>query len=139
MNGTGQEVAILVGLEIKGRSRKGAATPDVPRSSLEESLEELKILAESAGAIVDETVIQARPAPDSATLIGSGKLQELKDLIQFHEAAVVIFDSELTPTQQRNLERSLDAKVLDRTQLILDIFAAAPERVRANSKSNWRS
>jgi GTP-binding protein HflX len=86
-------------------------------------MEELKALAESAGAQVDETVIQSRPAPDAATLIGSGKLTELKSLVEFHHAGAVLFDSELTPTQQRNIERALDCKVLDRTQLILDIFA----------------
>jgi GTP-binding protein HflX len=86
-------------------------------------MEELKSLAESAGAQVDETIIQSRLAPDAATLIGSGKLEELRGLLGFHEAAVVLFDSELTPTQQRNIERALDCKILDRTQLILDIFA----------------
>jgi len=68
-------------------------------------------------------VVQARPRADAATLIGAGKVDELKTLIHLHEATAVIFDRELTPTQQRNLERALDVKVLDRTQLILDIFA----------------
>ena len=76
-------------------------------SAAEESLEELKALAESAGARVEETMIQSRPAPDAATLIGSGKLEELRRLVDFHAADVVLFDSELTPTQQRNLERAL--------------------------------
>ncbi|HYL38225.1 MAG TPA: GTPase HflX [Bryobacteraceae bacterium] len=88
-----------------------------------ESMEELKALAESAGARVDQTILQARPAPDAATLIGSGKLEELKSLVRFHDSGLVVFDSELTPTQLRNVERALDCKVLDRTQLILDIFA----------------
>ena len=86
-------------------------------------MEELKVLAESAGARVEETIIQSRPAPDAATLIGSGKLEELRSLVGFHSADLVLFDSELSPTQQRNIERALDCKVLDRTQLILDIFA----------------
>jgi len=86
-------------------------------------MEELKVLAESAGARVEETLIQSRPAPDAATLIGSGKLEELRSLVGFHSADLVLFDSELSPTQQRNIERALDCKVLDRTQLILDIFA----------------
>ncbi|MBZ5609807.1 MAG: GTPase HflX [Acidobacteriia bacterium] len=86
-------------------------------------MEELQALAESAGARVEETIIQSRPAPDAATLIGSGKLDELRRLAEFHEAGLVLFDSELTPTQLRNIERALDCKVLDRTQLILDIFA----------------
>jgi GTP-binding protein HflX len=112
-----KEVALLVGLEITS-ARK-------PNSLLqaEESLEELAALAHSAGAQVAERQIQSRSRADAATLVGSGKVQELKTKIQFHEATVVIFDRELSPTQQRNLERELDVKVLDRTQLILDIFA----------------
>ena len=115
------EKAILVGLDLKTRPRKTA--PDAMPFNAEESLEELKTLAESAGASVEESIIQSRNAPDSATLIGSGKLDELKAQIGFHQADAVIFDSDLTPTQQRNLERALDVKVIDRTQLILDIFA----------------
>ncbi len=109
-----------MGLDLKSRARRSA--DQIPYGAAE-SLEELKTLAESAGANVDEAVIQARPAPDAATLIGSGKLEELRSLVGFHHAELVLFDSELTPTQQRNLERALDCKILDRTQLILDIFA----------------
>ncbi len=116
-----QESAILVGLDLKSRSR-AAAADHIPFTP-EESLEELQTLAESAGARVEETVIQSRTAPDSATLIGSGKLEQLRNLVSFHEADLVLFDQDLTPTQQRNLERALDCKILDRTQLILDIFA----------------
>jgi GTP-binding protein HflX len=90
---------------------------------VEESLDEMKSLADTAGAHVEETIVQSRQAPDSATLIGSGKLDELRRLVNFHEADMVLFDAELTPTQLRNLERALDCKILDRTQLILDIFA----------------
>jgi len=86
-------------------------------------MEELRTLAVSAGAGVEGTILQSRAAPDAATLIGSGKLRELSDQVRFHEADTVLFDSELTPTQQRNLEKALDCKVIDRTQLILDIFA----------------
>jgi len=117
----GQERAILVGLDLKSRSRR--ASDPIPYGA-EESLEELKSLAATAGAVVEETIIQSRPAPDSATLIGSGKLDELRQLVSFHQADLILFDSELTPTQQRNLENALDCKILDRTQLILDIFAS---------------
>jgi GTP-binding protein HflX len=89
----------------------------------EESLEELAALAISAGAVVADRQIQTRASADSATFVGSGKVEELKAQILFHEASVVMFDQELSPTQQRNLEKALDVKVLDRTQLILDIFA----------------
>ncbi len=115
-----RERAILVGIDLK--SRTAAVAPFT--STAEESLEELTDLARSAGADVVERVIQARPAPEAATLIGSGKLQELVASVHSHDADTVIFDHELTPTQQRNLEKVLDTKVLDRTQLILDIFAS---------------
>lgn len=123
LTSAGPEKAILAGIELKSRARKSAISNDSPPFTPEESLDELKVLAESAGAIVVDSVLQARESPDSATLIGSGKLEELKELVRFHEADTVLFDSDLTPTQQRNLERALDTKVLDRTQLILDIFA----------------
>lgn len=86
-------------------------------------MEELAALAMSAGARVAERQIQSRAKIDAATLVGSGKVEELKAQVLFHEATTVIFDRELSPTQQRNLEKALDVKVLDRTQLILDIFA----------------
>jgi len=90
----------------------------------EEPLEELAELAASAGATVVERVMQTREAPEAATLIGRGKVEELRIAVQADEADVVIFDRDLTPTQQRNLEKAIDSKVIDRTQLILDIFAS---------------
>jgi GTP-binding protein HflX len=117
------ETALLVGLELTTRSAQTARASTAHLASAQESLEELAALAVSAGARVAETVLQTRPRADASTLIGSGKVTELKAMIHFHEATVVIFDRELTPTQQRNLERELDVKILDRTQLILDIFA----------------
>jgi len=117
---TGEERAILVGLDLKSGPRR-SASPDA--DDVEESLDEMKSLADTAGARVEDTIVQSRQAPDSATLIGSGKLEELRRLVDFHEADLVLFDAELTPTQLRNLERALDCKILDRTQLILDIFA----------------
>jgi GTP-binding protein HflX len=111
----GEEIAILVGLHLTGRGAE--------LISAEDSMEELAALAMSAGARVVERQIQSRPKIDAATFIGSGKVEELKAQVVFHEATTVIFDRELSPTQQRNLEKALDCKVLDRTQLILDIFA----------------
>jgi GTPase len=113
------ELALLVGLKLSGRKARSASS----LISAEESLEELAVLAATAGASVTERSIQTRPRADAATLIGSGKVDELKTQVHFHHASVVIFDQELTPTQQRNLEKALEVKVLDRTQLILDIFA----------------
>ncbi|SPE26980.1 putative GTPase [Candidatus Sulfopaludibacter sp. SbA3] len=91
---------------------------------MEESLDELAELAHSAGAEVTGRVIQARVAPEAATLVGQGKVEELAAEVACDAADVVIFDHDLTPTQQRNLEKALRCKVIGRTQLILDIFAA---------------
>lgn len=87
------------------------------------ALEELARLAESAGASVAGVVVQRRVRPHPATFVGSGKLEEIHVRVRETGADVVIFDDELTAAQQRNLERSLDTKVLDRTALVLDIFA----------------
>ena len=84
---------------------------------------ELRELATSAGGSVIAEFLQRRQKPNPATLIGSGKLEELKGAVASSAPDIVIFDHELTPSQQRNLERDLDARVIDRTQLILDIFA----------------
>lgn len=89
----------------------------------EESLEELRELASSAGAEVVGEVLQHSPEPDPATLVGRGKVHEIRAAARSRRAGLVIFDHDLTPTQLRNLEQSLGLKVLDRTQLILDIFA----------------
>ena len=92
--------------------------------SVEESLDELAELATSAGAVIAGRVLQSRPTLEAATLIGKGKVLELLQLCQSLDAGLVIFDQELSPTQQRNLEKELSCRVIDRTQLILDIFAA---------------
>jgi GTPase len=113
------ERALIVGVDL-GR---GSRSP-VGGGSAEESLAELAILAESAGATVVDRILQHRPALDAATLIGSGKVEELQARTVADEIDSVIFDRELSPTQLRNLERRLDCKVIDRTQLILDIFAS---------------
>ena len=81
-------------------------------------------LAASAGAAVTGRILQSRAAPEAATLIGEGKVEEIADAVRSSSSDTVIFDHDLTPTQQRNLERAVDAKVIDRTQLILDIFAS---------------
>ncbi len=94
------------------------------RDQVWEHLNELEFLAETAGAIVQEKVVQERPRADVGTVIGRGKVQELKEIIEEHEASLVIFDDDLTPAQARNLEKALEVKVLDRSGIILDIFAA---------------
>jgi GTPase len=89
----------------------------------ENSLAELKLLAETAGSEVLEGVIQRRKKPDAATFIGSGKVEDLRNLVAAVGADTVIADGELAPAQLRNLEDKLKVKVVDRTALILDIFA----------------
>jgi GTP-binding protein HflX len=108
-----RERAVLVGLVLR-RSKKLDA---------EHSIDELAGLADAAGALVVLTMIQERPTPDPATFIGSGKLDELASACARVDADVVIFDNELTPAQLRHIEERVDRKVVDRTQLILDIFA----------------
>jgi len=117
-----QERTLIVGIELTGRQRPRPAAPDTEETT-EESLDELATLAESAGAVVVARFVQARPAIDPATLLGSGKVDEIEKRVHADCIDTVIFDHELTPTQLRNLERRLNAKTLDRTQLILDIFA----------------
>jgi GTPase len=119
---TPEERTLVVGVHLSGRSQSSSAT-SISALDSEESLDELKTLAESAGAKVVDRITQIRPALDAATLVGSGKVDEIKGLIGAEDIQTVVFDRELTPTQLRNLERRLEAKVLDRTQLILDIFA----------------
>src|SRR6186997_873575 len=107
------ERAALVGLVTGGARRLDA----------EHSLEELAGLADAAGASVVLRVLQERPKPDPATFLGSGKIASLAVSCDELDIDAVIFDNELTPAQLRNLEERLQRKVVDRTQLILDIFA----------------
>lgn len=106
------EKAILVSIKFKNE-----------KTPLNESLEELKQLARTSGAQVMGNLSQNREKPDIKYFIGAGKLEELKDLCSTTEADLVIFDHEINPGQIRNLEDALGIKVIDRTELILDIFA----------------
>jgi len=103
-----------------GSRPAGRGAPDL---SPEESLAEFKELVRSAGGEVAAEVMQRRPRPDPATLVGSGKVEEIAGVAASVQADLVLFDHDLTPTQLRNLEAALPCRVLDRTQLILDIFA----------------
>jgi GTP-binding protein HflX len=110
-------------------ARDGAApasaskAPSVPEFSAEESLDELRSLAASAGAQVAGEFLQHRDKPDPATLIGKGKLEEIAGAAASVSADLILFDHDLTASQQRNIENVVHARVIDRTQLILDIFA----------------
>lgn len=105
------EVAVLVGV-------------DFGLYDAETSIDELEELARTAGAVVIAKMLQKRDKPDSATYIGSGRLAEVKEFAEANDVDLLIFDGELTPSQQRNIENETDIRVVDRTTLILDIFAA---------------
>jgi GTPase len=112
--------ALLVGLGWKRAPRY----PGMPAGEQgRESLAELVELARSAGAEIAGTVFQLRDAADPATLVGRGKLDEIRAEATAHQAPLIIFDSNLSPMQQRNIEAATERRVIDRTQLILDIFA----------------
>lgn len=111
-NSVRSEKAVLVGVLLEQ-----PVDPEHP-------LDELGGLAETAGAQVVAELTQRRDSPDQTTYLGKGKVQELSALIAHHDADVVIFDNDLSPAQTRNLERALETKVLDRSEVILDIFAA---------------
>jgi GTPase len=149
-NGTHRERAFLVGLDCRVRRRavpglgeaKGSLTsgaqaardsstpakavsraPSIPEFSAEESLDELRALAAGAGAEIAGEFLQRRDRPDPATLIGRGKLEEIAGAAASVSADLLLFDHDLTASQQRNIEKVVNTRVIDRTQLILDIFA----------------
>ena len=99
------------------------AAIDTGEYDAQRSMDELEELAKSAGAKVMGRVIQKKDRPDPATLMGSGRVEELAEFVQNSQVELVIFDHELSPAQQKNLENALGAAVIDRTTLILDIFA----------------
>ncbi len=108
---------------IKEVTRAVLVTADTGEFDAEQSLDELEELSDTAGVEVAARVIQKRPAQDSATVIGSGRLEELAGEIEALEINLAIFDCELTANQTKNIEKILDIRVIDRTTLILDIFA----------------
>ncbi len=108
-----REKAILVGVILA----------NVSQWTVDDHLDELEALTDTAGADVIDRVVQRRMKPDSATFVGAGKVTEIASLCRKHDAGLVIFDDDLTPVQVRNLEKQLKVKVLDRSGLILDIFA----------------
>lgn len=136
--GMRQERAFLVGIDYRPSRRDKKLTAGVqaardavvpsrpssePKFSAEESLEELRDLALSAGAEIVGEILQHRDKPDPATLIGKGKLEEIAGAAASVSADLLLFDHDLTASQQRNIEKVVSARVIDRTQLILDIFA----------------
>jgi GTPase len=116
-----QEKAILVGVITQNQKQEKA----------EEYLEELAFLTLTAGARVVKRFLQRLTHPDRKTYIGSGKLEEIGEFVQAQEIDIVIFDDELSPSQLRNLETALKCKILDRSNLILDIFATRARTAQA--------
>ncbi|MDO5017155.1 MAG: GTPase HflX [Porphyromonas sp.] len=112
----------------------GLITPDVTETLVEEYLEELAFLAHTAQIQVVRSFTQKLEHPNGATFVGSGKLQEIAERIEEDEIGSIIFDDELTPNQMRNVEKALKVRVLDRTSLILDIFASRARTAHAKTQ-----
>jgi GTPase len=108
-----KETAVLIGLATRNQSYE----------RVQEYLEELAFLVDTAGGVVDTIFIQKLDLPDSRTYVGKGKMEEITAYIEEHEIDMAVFDDELSPSQIRNIERILNCKILDRNNLILDIFA----------------
>jgi GTP-binding protein HflX len=112
----------------------GVITSEIDEVIANEHLDELEFLAETAGAITHTKFLQKLPYPNPRTYVGSGKLEEIKQYMKAMDIEMVIFDDELSPSQLRNIERELDCKVLDRTILILDIFASRARTFHAKTQ-----
>ena len=118
------ETAVLVGIIL----------PDSSEEKEREYLEELAFLVDTAGGIVKEVFTQKLNHPDRATFVGTGKLDEIKAYVKAEEIDIVVFDDELSPSQLRNIERELNVKILDRSNLILDIFARRAKSAQAKTQ-----
>lgn len=112
----------------------GVITSEISEETAQEHLDELEFLAETAGAITVEKFTQKLPYPNPRTYVGTGKLEEIRQYIKATDIELVIFDDELSPSQLRNIERELECKVLDRTILILDIFASRARTFHAKTQ-----
>lgn len=112
----------------------GVASGDVNDELLDEYLDELEFLAHTAGAITEKKFKQNLSIPNPRTYVGSGKLEEIADYVKEHNIDLVIFDDELSPSQLRNIERELEVKILDRNNLILDIFASRARTSHAKTQ-----
>jgi len=112
----------------------GLISPGQDENQVKEYLDELEFLADTAGAVVLKKFTQKLDVPNAATFVGPGKLEEIGNYIKVVEADTIIFDDELSPTQLRNLERALECKILDRTNLILDIFAKRAKTAHAKTQ-----
>jgi GTP-binding protein HflX len=118
---TEQERVVLVGVALNPVKKKDA----------ESHLKELALLTETAGAKPVKNFIQQLSGPNPATFVGKGMLENIKNYVKENQIDTVIFDDELSPSQLRNIEKNLDCKILDRTNLILDIFATRARTAHA--------
>ncbi|MFI5187478.1 MAG: GTPase HflX, partial [Chitinophagales bacterium] len=119
-----EERAVLVGLVPR----------DQTEVQIQEYLDELAFLAATAGAVAVKRFIQKLPHPDSKTFIGKGKLEEIRNYIEGKNIRVIIFDDELNGSQITNIEKTLDVKTIDRSDLILDIFARRAKTAQAKAQ-----
>jgi len=119
-----QEKVILVGV----------ITPNETEEQEKEYLEELQFLVETAGGLTVRHFTQKMQRPERATFVGTGKLEEIKAFVDSEEIDIVVFDDELSPSQLRNIENELQVKILDRSNLILDIFAGRAQSAQAKSQ-----
>ncbi len=128
MNSTSEPIALEKAILV------GLITPQQNERKAIEYINELEFLADTAGATVVKKFFQRLDYANSKTFVGSGKLEEIKEYIANHEVNLVIFDDELSPSQLRNIENELQIKVLDRTSLILDIFAKRAQTAHAKTQ-----
>jgi GTP-binding protein HflX len=112
----------------------GVITPGEKPEQTKEYLDELAFLVDTAGGAVEKTFTQKMLKPDRATFVGTGKLEEIQAYVKAEEIDMVVFDDELSPSQLRNIERELQVKILDRSNLILDIFAGRAQTAQAKTQ-----
>jgi len=112
----------------------GVITSSITEEQANEYLDELEFLALTAGAITKAKFLQKLPTANPKTFVGTGKLEEIKEYIDFHQIEIAIFDDELSPSQLRNIERELGIKIIDRNILILDIFASRARTSHAKTQ-----
>jgi GTP-binding protein HflX len=119
-----EETCVLVGI----------ITQSISEEQANEYLDELEFLAETAGATTQRKFLQKMPIANPKTFVGKGKLEEIREYVKAKDIELVIFDDELSPSQLRNIERTLECKILDRNILILDIFASRARTSHAKTQ-----
>ena len=131
---------LIINKEITERAvLVGLITPSQPESKALEYLDELAFLADTAGAVTVKRFLQKAERPNPRTFVGKGKLEEIRQYVESSEIGMVIFDDDLTTKQVSNIERELQVKILDRTSLILDIFAKRAQTANAKTQVEWHS